>query len=276
MANKTRFYVLSMGFIENDVALNVLLHNQSSVDEPNKPAEWHRVPSIALLVDHPRLGWIVIDTGSHKDAMTTRWPESSKRHTPLIRTDDDLIENRLAQLGLKPRDINLVILTHMHLDHAGGLSVFCDTPAGSHVLVHEDELKQALFELYSRGVHDYGGYLRSDFDVPGIAYETIDGDLWLADDLQIITLPGHTAGQLGVRLDLPNLGTFIFASDACNSAVNYGPPPQMSPLTFNSEKYRRSLEKIRWLERQTHATVLFGHDLEQYQKLRLAPNEFYD
>lgn len=277
MSKTPRLFVLPLGFIENDVALNVLLYNQATSDMPNRAAEWHRVPSIAVLIDHPKLGWIVADTGSHKEAMTTRWPESAKKNNPLIRTEEDILEYRLAQLGLKPSDISYVILTHLHLDHAGRLDIFCNTLAGSRVLVHEQELKQALFDLVSRGADFANGYLKSDFvDLPGIAYEAIDTDTWMANDLQLITLPGHTAGTLGVRVDLKNSGTFIFTSDACNSAVNYGPPVKMTPLMHHSEHFRRSLEKVRWIQRLTDGTVLFGHDMVQYQNLRLAPEEFYD
>ena len=186
--DKTKLYVLSNGFLENDVALNILLHNQANVDEPNKPAAWHRVPSISLLIEHPKLGWVLVDTGSHRDALNGRWPESVLKNVAIVRTEADLLENRLAEMGLKPSDIDLLILTHLHLE---------------------------------------------------------------------------------------NTGTIIYICDAANNRYNYGPPAKLSALLYNSDDFLRSIERVRWLQRRYDATVLFGHDLEQFNSLRLAP-QCYD
>src|SRR5215204_5612297 len=109
----TRLYFISNGWIENDVALNVALHNQGTADNPHRAADWHRVPSISLLIQHPTLGWILVDTGSHEDAMDGRWPEAARKGSPLIRTPDDLLGARLGQVGLKPADIDWLVLTHL-------------------------------------------------------------------------------------------------------------------------------------------------------------------
>jgi glyoxylase-like metal-dependent hydrolase (beta-lactamase superfamily II) len=50
----------------------------------------------------------------------------------------------LAQLGLKPSDIDLLVLTHLHFDHAGNLYLFSGTKAGRQIIAHEEEIKQAL------------------------------------------------------------------------------------------------------------------------------------
>lgn len=268
----TRLYVLSMGYIENDLAMNHLLPRQTTVDEPHKPGDWHRVCSLALLISHPKLGWVLIDTGSHPDA-ETHWPENTRKNILLIRTPEDTIEARLRQLGLTPSDIDLLVLTHLHLDHAGALSTFCNTPAGKHVIVHEREIKEALFEVFVQGGRYY---FRSDFvDLPGIGFETVDGDLSLADDLHLICLPGHSAGTMGIRVDLKNAGTFIYTSDAIDDQFLFGPPAQMSPRTYSSLDFARSVERVRWLQRQTSGHLIFGHDLKVFEELRHAP-EFYD
>jgi N-acyl homoserine lactone hydrolase len=273
---KTRLYILSNGFIENDVALNLLLHNQATIDEPNKPAEWHRVPSICLLIEHPKLGWVLVDTGSSKDALNGGWPEAALKGSPPFRTEADLLEARLASVGVKPADIDWLVITHLHIDHAGGLELFSGTKAGSRVIVHEQELKQALYSVFVRNEAFSNAYWRRDFvGLPGIAFEPVQGDTELADDLTLLWLPGHTAGLLGVMLHLANTGTHIFMSDAAYVSGNYGPPARLPGILYDSVACLNSIERVRWLQRRYDATVLFGHDAEQFKTLKLAP-EYYD
>jgi glyoxylase-like metal-dependent hydrolase (beta-lactamase superfamily II) len=271
-----KLYVLSNGWIENDVALNVLLANQATAADPHKPAGWHRVPSLSLLIEHPRLGWILVDTGSHPDALNGVWPTAALQGSPIFREPEDMLDARLAQVGLTPADIDWVILTHLHLDHAGGLRYFSGTKAGARVVCHEIELKQALYSVFKRNEPLVNAYLRADFvDVPGIMFETVEGDVELADDLHLLWLPGHTAGLLGFMLHLEHSGTIIYMSDAAYVAANYGPPARLPGILYDSVACLRSIERVRWLERRYNATVIFGHDPAQFATLKQSP-AYYD
>ena len=188
-----------------------------------------------------------------------------------------MLDARLARMGLKPEDIDLLVLTHLHLDHAGNLDLFCGTPAGNGVIVHELELKQALFDVFVGPDDMANGYLKSDFvGLPEIAFDPIGGDVELAEDLHLLWLPGHTPGTLGVMVHLENSGTIIYASDAINWQPNYGPPAQLSGVFYDTVAMKDSIRRVRWLERRYDATVIFGHDMEQFKQLRLSPDQYYD
>lgn len=275
--NQTRLYILPLGFIENDVALNLLLHNQATIDDKAKPAQWHRVPSICLLISHPKLGWVLVDTGSNKKAMEGYWPESAQKKIPLVRTDEDMLDARLAQLRLTPADIDLLVLTHMHLDHAGNLGLFSGTRAGHRIIAHVEEIKQALYDTFTGEGDLVNGYMRPDFvGLPDIAFDPIDSSVKLADDLELIWLPGHTPGTIGIILHLEKTGTVIFTSDAINWEPNFGPPIQLSAVFYDSVNMTKSIRQLYWLQRQYNAMLIFGHDMDQYQKLRLSPGSYYD
>jgi N-acyl homoserine lactone hydrolase len=275
--NRTRLYVLPFGFIENDVALNILLHNQATIDEPNKSAQWHRVPSIGLLIFSPKLGWVLVDTGSHPDAMKGYWPEEARKSIPLVRTNEDILEFRLSQLGLIPEDINLLVLTHLHLDHAGNLNLFSGTKAGQKVIVHQAEIKQALYDTFLAENNLVNGYFKSDFiGLEGISFDPIDDSIKLSEDLELIWLPGHSAGTLGVLITFENKRVILYTSDAVNSSQNLGPPMKLSAVFYDSIAMKKSMRKILWLQRQHDAKLIFGHDLNQYYQLRLSPEAYYE
>ena len=119
-------------------------------------------PAVALLIQHPTLGNILYDTGNSADFLKTYTPEMLHNY-PI--TEMITIEEALAKEGLTPGDIDQLILSHLHFDHAGGLQHFVGTKAIDHVLVSEADLKQAWWAVTTG---NNGAYIRSLFDVEGI------------------------------------------------------------------------------------------------------------
>jgi glyoxylase-like metal-dependent hydrolase (beta-lactamase superfamily II) len=79
----------------------------------------------------------------------------------------------------------------------------------------------------------------------------------------------------GLQVQLEDFGTIIFSGDACYTAVNYGPPVRPCGFVDNMGIYISSIEKVRKLAKETKAFVVFGHDKEQFQNLKHAP-EYYE
>lgn len=73
-------------------------------------------PAVALLIQHPTLGNILYDTGNSADFLKTYTPEMLHNY-PI--TEMITIEEALAKEGLTPGDIDQLILSHLHFDHAG-------------------------------------------------------------------------------------------------------------------------------------------------------------
>ena len=270
-----RMYILSHGYIENDVAVNILNPNMATVDDKNRRAQWHRVPSLTFLLWHPEEGWILYDTSSHPDA-ANRWPEWNLRFAPPTIPPDETLPARLEQLGLKPSDIDWVIQSHLHQDHAGGICFFANTKAGSRIVVHKAELERALFNAFS-GQEDTKAYIREDFaGIPGIKYEPIYEEQEFAEGIEMIHLPGHTPGVLGLVLHFKNSGTIILPSDALYMAENFGPPPREPGIFDDSVAWRASVRKIAILKKKYKATILYPHDWKQFTtEMKLAP-DYYD
>lgn len=118
------------------------------------------------------------------------------------------IEAALAEAGLKPEDLSLIILTHGHGDHAGGTAYFQET-YGIPVLAgkgEEDMLRSGKNRPLTP-LSTWGKLLLKQVDMP---FPPFTPDLWLTEELdlrmygipgRVIPLPGHTAGSLAVLLD---------------------------------------------------------------------------
>lgn len=269
-----KFTILPHGFIENDLGWNIGMPNPGSIEEKDPRAEWIRVPSFSVLIKHPEAGWILYDTGSHPEDNQGRRPEEVCKQFPLYAERDEFLDLQLARLDLKPEDISRVIISHMHWDHAGGLTFFSHTEAGQNILVSKADYAYGLVETHrSDAIFGGGGYLKDNFELPGLSFKFIEQDQQLYPGIELITLGGHTPGILGLIVHLDSQ-TYIFTSDAVYLQENYGPPMVKPGILYDSLGFERSVKKINRLERKYKARVIFAHDNKQFSTLKTVP-EFY-
>jgi N-acyl homoserine lactone hydrolase len=121
---------------------------------------------------------------------------------------------------------------------------------------------------------DHGAYVKADLDIPADKLHFVDRDIRLSDGIELISLPGHTPGILGLIVHLKDEGTLIFPSDALYTRENYGPPTKMSGIVYDSVAFRDSIERIRALQKKYDAKIMFSHDLPVFKSFKIAP-EYY-
>ena len=167
------------------------------------------------------------------------------------------VQGALAALGLTPQDITLTVLSHGHIDHAGGLPLFTHAPILMTAVERADPRPR------------YFGNARP-MDWPEARYQLIDADTALCDGLTLIPTPGHTPGHLSALLDLRNSGPMILAADAINRASE---PAEGFPDAEDPGAARASADRL--LSLAPGALVIYGHDPAQWQALCKAP-AFYD
>lgn len=215
-------------------------------------------PAVAILIQHPTLGNILYDTGNCHEHQERYTPEM-KHNYPVVECIS--VKEALAQKGLTPNDIDRIIISHLHFDHAAGLQDFVGTEAIKKVLVSEADLKEAWFSVTTG---NGGAYIRNLFDVEGIQFETINQDTWLADDLGLFIQKSHTPGVIGMILKTEHSGTVITTSDTVYTKESFdqGLPPG-GTINKTTDEFYSNLERIKSLQKEYDAELLFGHDQDQ-------------
>ena len=219
-------------------------------------------PVNAILIRHPEIGNILYDTGNSPDY-------GQEYPTPVLETypisEFISIEEALRLHDLAVNDIDMLILSHLHFDHAGGLCYFTGAKAIRNVIVSEDELKHAYFSVVTgKG----GAYVKELFYIEGIRYVPYQSELRLAEDILLFAQKSHTPGCTGMVLDTEEQGTVLVTSDTIYTEDSYKMElPPGGDINATTEEFYTNLEKIKKMQAETDAKLIYGHDLEQVLRL---------
>lgn len=214
----------------------------------------YREPDAAMTMDY--FFWIfrsaeqtiVIDTGFSPEAAIAR------KRQPVVAPAD-----ALARLGIDPKDVKLLVLTHAHYDHAGNLGLY---PNAKIVMSRKE------FEFWGTdmGKRPQYGHHIDPLDIERIQALHREGRITLLDapqntlipGIELYELGGHTPGQMAVVVEMPE-GPVILASDAIHYYDELEQDRPFAVLDSLADMYR-GYERIReWLQRPG-AVVIPGHD----------------
>lgn len=265
-----RFYLLNTGYLKTDVNNVVAGSTTCTRSNPNVMHRFYKLPVMPVLICHPK-GYILYDTGSHPNAMKGYWPELLQEAYELHQSLEERLEIQLALCGVKPEDIDTVILSHMHFDHTGNLHLF--THANVYAPKADFMMAQTTVRL-SGDPSTYCGYSKGDMDVQVKQYHLVEEDFEIVPGVEVVNLPGHAPGLLGLVIRCEKEGTFIFPMDAVYTNEIYGPPAKASGLLFNREEYFNSIEKVRRLQKKHNAKMIPAHDYDLFQTLRKTPGYY--
>jgi N-acyl homoserine lactone hydrolase len=270
MATETTVSILPCGAMTADLTWLLLAPGRAMRSRQNRdqPAEWVDVPTHCVLVDTPD-GKLLWDTSCPRD-WEDRWgPTGLQDFFPYDKvSEEEYLDSRLKQLNLGPGDIDYVVFSHLHFDHAGNAKLFQETNAKLVCSDKEHDWCHSFDGPFN------GAHLKADYE--GLRFETVSGDTTdFLPGVSFIQTPGHTPGSMSMRVDLPESGTMIFTADAVYMGASYGPPTVPAAIVNNLEQFYASVEKIRGIAEETNATVVFGHDADQIHQLRTAPAGSY-
>jgi N-acyl homoserine lactone hydrolase len=229
-------------------------------------AEWS--PVYAWAIEHPQ-GVIVVDTGSGAHLMRLpRWHPYFQFAVRFDIAPEQEVGPQLHHLGIGAGDVKTVVLTHLHVDHDGGLAHF---PA-SRVLADSDEIARTA------GISGaLRGYLPNRwpkwFDPQPLAWQPTrygpfarSARITDAGDVVAVPTPGHTPDHVSV-LVRDGDEEIMLAGDASylETAMQRGTVDGVSP---DEHAAKATLADIRSLCAGRRTIYLPTHDPKSAERLR--------
>src|SRR5499425_3275441 len=190
---------------------------------------------------------ILFDTG-----LSPRAVPGLLRNDPLARfTEEDLLVHRLDLVGLEPDNVDLVVLSHLHYDHAGGAALF----PKSELVVQKDEYSYAHYPASFFASF----YYRKNFDLPGYRWRLLEGDAELIPGVTVLRSDGHTPGHQSLLVELPDTGPVILAGDCCywQRSIDEEIPPG---VVWDPTRAMHSIKRLKTLARLTGGRIFPSHD----------------
>ena len=169
------------------------------------------------------------------------------------------LEQGLGNLGLSPKDIDMIILTHLHYDHIELAHKYPDAK----FIVQKAELD------FARRIKDPAinfGY--KDNLIDNLTFEVIEGDCEILPGIDVLLTPGHTPGGQSVKLNTTG-GTVIITGFCCirdnfePSAVLAGKSSCIIPgIHLNVLDLYSSMKKIK----EIGDIIVPNHDIEYFSQ----------
>lgn len=177
----------------------------------------------------------------------------------LTRTPEQEPVNALKKVGLAPHDVKVVIITHLHYDHAWGFHLFDD----ARFVIQRREVAYAIAPP---PVFRWGYYEKSLGKPQFVDHldriDMIDGDHEVEAGVRAVSIPSHTPGFQGVSVRTEK-GTYFIAGDAVGVFEAWERTPHVPSSIFsNLEDYYESMAKIDGIA----DFVLPGHDMKVLEK----------
>ncbi len=185
---------------------------------------------------------------------------------------DRTISSQLAAIGLKPADVDYVLVSHTHGDHIGNIGLFPDAT----VVVQQAEYQWINSPPPSDpNLNTLVTLARKLLGQPR-RLELVTGDIDLFRDgsVKLISTPGHTPGSQSLMVHLPKSGYVILSGDVAHLEDNFE-RDIVPALNVDKSESVASMDRIKKIMAEYDAQLFINHDKHQADQLKLLP-DYYD
>jgi len=175
------------------------------------------LPVIVFLVEGNGMK-ILVDTGMSNTEIAHKY-----HHPGSYQPEGYAIPDQLKSIGIDPKEIDVVILTHLHWDHCYHLHEFSNAAFYVQEIEYEFAKKPILFYYKSYEYPELYG-MTPQFD--GIAFNVINGEAELFDGISVYPSPGHSIGHQTVVINTTE-GPYHCCGDLVFTYENFRAVPEL-------------------------------------------------
>ena len=164
------------------------------------------------------------------------------------------LTDQLAELGLKPADVEFLSVSHSHFDHMGNAGLF----AASTWIVDPDERAHAFRPAARARTDAFSAYAALEHAKTLLIEGEGDHDVFGDGSVVIVQASGHTPGHTVLLVNLPEAGPVLLTGDLWHIAESRA--ARRVPR-FNTDRAAtlRSMDKVEALAARTGARVVRQH-----------------
>ncbi|TQR14640.1 YtnP family quorum-quenching lactonase [Psychrobacillus soli] len=174
-------------------------------------------------------------------------------------TDQSQVEDNLAELGVLPEEIDLVIMTHLHFDHACGLTKWVDGQLISsfpNAKIYVSDVEWD--EMRNPNMRSQNTYWKENWEPIENQVVTFSGSIEVVDGIEMIHTGGHSDGH-SIVLFKQNDETIIHMADLMPTNAHQNP---LWVLAYDDYPMTSIFEKEKWVNAalQSNYWFSFYHD----------------
>lgn len=214
-----------------------------------------------------RTNCLLVETGSKRVLIDTGFGSklTDKQRRQINAEDGDPLRKSLEEQGVAPADIDVVVFTHLHFDHAGGATTFADQqqredlvptfPRAEYVVQRREWMNATANLPELRGAY-------SDDNLRPLSesgrLRLIDGDVEIEPGLRAIVTGGHTDGHQAVAIESGGQ-TAVYVGDIC-ATTRHLPVLWCLGYDVHMQQTRRAKRDLLGLIADQNWLALFPHD----------------
>lgn len=260
-----KIHVLHCGSVRVDESLPFAAKTLNPISytgifRSNKHQIW--LPVSAYLIEHPK-GLILIDTGWHTDV---RNGDGGKKHMGFMHwlinkaylPEGEAIDEQLVQLGYKPSDIDILLLSHMHSDHVSGLKLVKDAKK---IMVSDLEWQETIDRPCRYVANMWTGVTidKFSFSQTGIGPEGMSYDVFGDGTITMVYAPGHTMGLAATIIK--NSNKFLLLTSDVGYAKKSWEHMILPGVQVDAKKVKTSLEWVKEISKDINCIeAIANHD----------------
>jgi glyoxylase-like metal-dependent hydrolase (beta-lactamase superfamily II) len=196
---------------------------------------------------------ILIETGIGQNKMS----DKMKRNFGVL--EESKVEESLQQLGLSTKDIDLILMTHLHFDHACGLTkwdgdTLVPTFENADIIVSQVEWD----EMRNPNIRSKSTYWKENWFAVEERVKPFTGEIGVTDEIKMIHTGGHSDGHSIISLGSQG-ETALHMADLLPTHAHKNP---LWVMAYDDYPMQSIKEKERWIQKGINDGdwFIFYHD----------------